>query len=316
MKVKTRLPIVIALLAVLALCMYWAYDAAQLYVLRGGRAGSLTYNLLFDSTAAALPAAALLGTFFGTLKYYKAPDTFVNGSVERHNELMFTQHWSNALGIVILLITGIGLGIRLGSFYIIPRTILGVEHIGFAFNMHFIGILFYFFGASFYITEKVFSGEIKHMLPRKGDLKGMIGHYKSMLFHTKAPEEEKFIYAERTVFPGWVIGLSGVTITGIFKVLAHFLPLPAGLMGVMTFFHGFFAIFMGLMLVGHVFAAAVIPPSWPMLRSMITGKMKEDYVKHHHVKWYQQIMDNEKLVKDQGTATPANSKEHISPAHS
>lgn len=308
---RTRLPIAIGLVAVLAALTYWAFDASQLYVVRGGRAGTLTYNLLFDTMVAALPGVALLGIFLGTFKYYKAPDRIINGKVERHDELMFTQHWSNALGIVLLLITGF----ILGTLFI-PRTVVGPEHIGFALNMHFIGILFYLFGASFYITEKAFNGELKHMLPKKGDLTGMIGHYKSIIFHTEAPKEEKFLYAERTVFPGWIIGLSGITITGIFKILAHFLSLPDGLMGVMTLLHGVFAIYMGFMLVAHVFAGAVLPASWPLIRSMITGNVKEEYVKHHHEKWYQEIKNNEKLQKNPQLTTEVNSKEKISAANS
>ena len=60
---KTRLPIVIALLAVLAACTYWAYESAQLYVFRPGLAGSLTYDLLFDIAVLAIPVAALVGVF-------------------------------------------------------------------------------------------------------------------------------------------------------------------------------------------------------------------------------------------------------------
>ena len=100
---RTRLPIVIALLALLAAFTYWAYDASQLYVLRAGRAGMNTYNLLFDTAVVALPLAALLGILLGTLNYSKVSDRIIDGKVERHDEFMFIQHWSNALGIVLLI---------------------------------------------------------------------------------------------------------------------------------------------------------------------------------------------------------------------
>ncbi|MDF2903254.1 MAG: formate dehydrogenase, gamma subunit [Bacillus sp. (in: firmicutes)] len=298
---RTRLPIAIALLAVLGACTYWAYDSAQLYVLRAGRAGSLTYDMLFDTAVVAFPLAAAFGIFLGTFKYYKTPDQILNGKVERHDELMFIQHWSNALGIVILIITGFGLGTLF-----IPRSFQGVEHLGFAFNMHFIGILFFFFGASFYITKGYFTGDLKHMMTRKGDLQNMIGHYKAMLFKGQAPKEEKFLSAERVVFPMWIIGVSGITLTGIVKTLAHIWSLPEGLMGGMTFLHGIFAIYMGFMLVAHVFAGAILPASWPLLRSMITGNVTEKYVKHHHEKWYEEIIDNENSQKEPELKTKLN----------
>jgi formate dehydrogenase subunit gamma len=288
---RTRLPIAIALLAVLAAFTYWAFGTSQLYVLRGGRAGTLTYDLLFDSSVLAIPLAALMGVFLGSFSYKKKQDKIINGKIERHDELMFIQHWSNALGIVILIITGFVLG-----FLFIPRSIQGSENIGFAMNLHFIGILFFFFGASYYITKGLFTGEMKHMMPRKGDLKGMIGHYKAMFFGGVAPKEEKFLSAERVVFPLWIIGLSGITITGIVKTAAHIWILPEGLMGVTTFVHGVFAIYMTFMLIAHIVAGALLPASWPLLRSMISGNVQEKYVKHHHEKWYEEI--NEKSQKD------------------
>ena len=93
-------------------------------------------------------------------------------------------------------------------------------------NLHFIGILFFFFGAGFYVTKGLFTGEIQHMLPKKGDLSGMIGHYKAMLFGGKAPKEEKFLSAERVVFPLWIIGVSGIILTGIIKSAAHIWVIP------------------------------------------------------------------------------------------
>ncbi|WP_066310220.1 formate dehydrogenase subunit gamma [Bacillus sp. FJAT-29814] len=306
---RTRLPIAIALLAILGVFTYWALDASQLYVLRGGRAGSLTYNLLFDSMMAAIPASALLGILLGTFKYSKEPDRITNGKVERHDEFMFLQHWSNALGIVILLITGF----LLGTLFI-PRTIQGTENIGFALNMHFIGILFFLFGASFYITKNYFTGDLKHMLPKRGDLKNMIGHYKAMVLRQKEPQEEKFLAAERVVFPLWIIGVCGITLTGLVKLAEHLWSFPDGLMGVMTFLHGVFAIYMGLMLVAHVFAGAILPASWPLIRSMITGNVTEDYVKHHHEKWYQEIKDNEKFEEEQELNVKEKTKQGHIPA--
>ena len=114
---RTRLLITIAMLAVLAAGTYWAYEAAQLYVLRAGRAGSLTYDLLFDTAVLAIPVALLFGVFLGTLSYRKNQARIIDGKIERHDEWMFIQHWSNALGIMILIVTGFVLG-----FLFFPRT--------------------------------------------------------------------------------------------------------------------------------------------------------------------------------------------------
>lgn len=283
---KTRLPIAIALLAVIVALTNWAYQSAQLYVLRAGLAGSLKYELLFNTAVLAIPVAALLGVFLGSLedKEEDRSTKIVAGKVERHSELMFIQHWSHAIGTVILIVTGIGLGTLF-----IPRTFQGVENIGFALNMHFIGIVLFFFGASFYITKGLLTGEISHMMPKKGDIMGAIGHYKAMIFGGDAPKEGKFLAVERVIFPFWIFGVSGITLTGIIKIIAHVWSIPGAMMGLITPLHGFFAIYMALLLCGHVFAAAILPASWPLIRSMITGTMDEKYVAHHHQKWYEEI---------------------------
>lgn len=294
---RTRLPIAIALIAVIAALTTWAYQSAQLYVLRAGVAGSLKYDLLFNKAVLALPVAALIGVFLGTFENKDENKTkIVNGKIERHSELMFIQHWSHAIGTVILIITGIGLGTLF-----IPRTFQGPENVGFALNMHFIGIVLFFFGASYYVTKGLLTGEIKHMLPRKGDIKLSIDHVLS-IFGKESPKEEKFMGVERIIFPFWIFGVSGITLTGIIKTIAHIWSMPAVLMGVITPLHGFFAIYMALLLMAHVFGSAIVPASWPLIRSMITGTVTEEYVKHHHEKWYEEIQA-EKGKKDSDIST-------------
>lgn len=303
---KTRLPIGIAILIAFGVSAYFAYQASQLYVFRAGNGDSGTYNLLFDSAALLLPIALCLGIFLGTLNYKVKKERFINGKVERHDELFFTQHWTNALGIVTLIITGFALGTLF-----IPRLITGVEAVAFAMNMHFMGIIFFFFGASFYITRVILTGEWKTMMPRKGDLRGALLHYKALLTRKKGPKEEKFLFIERLVYPAWIIGISGITITGTVKILAHYMSLPAGLMGVMTFFHGVFAIFMFLLVLGH--ASMSVITSFPLFVSMLTGKVTEEYVKKHHELWYEQIKAQENTPDESEEILPDMKKDAENP---
>lgn len=284
----TRFLSLIAIIAIFLVLVFWANDAAQIYNFSEGFSGSQTYTLLFSSAYLLLPIAMFLGVFLGTMNHSRNKEEILNGKIERHDEFMFVQHWSNALGIVVLLVTGFALGTLF-----IPRFISGTETVGFFLNLHFVGVLFFFFGASFFVSQGFVTGEIKDMMPRKGDLGDMIGHYMAMFTKKDPPEEDKFLAAERMVFPMWILGIAGIVISGLIKVSAHIWMLPDGLMGAATFTHGIFAIYMGIMLVAHVFAAAVIPPSWPLLVSMITGNVKEDYVKNNHQRWYREITKNQ-----------------------
>lgn len=284
MKMRIRFLIALTMLVFFAASTYWAYESSQLYVFRATVAGSLKYDLLFDTVMPLISVAALLGIFLGSLNYYKDKLAIIEGKVERHDEWMFIQHWSTALGTVVLIITGF----LLGTLFI-PRTIQTTEIIGFALNMHYIGILFFFFGISYYVTKSMFTGELKHMMPKRGDLRDMLGHYKAMFFGGVAPKEEKFLAAERVVFPMWIVGVGGITITGIVKTIAHIWSLPGSVMGIMTFLHGVFALYMLFMLIAHVMAGSLLPASWPLFRSMLTGKVSEKYVKSQHQKWYEEI---------------------------
>lgn len=300
---RTRLPIAVAMLSVLAALSYWAYDASQLYVFREEVTGSFKYDLLFDTAVTAIPVAALIGIFLGTLSGRKVQTRVINGKVERHDELMFIQHWTNAIGTVLLIVTGV----LLGTLFI-PRMLVSTEHVGFALNLHFVGILFFFFGISYYVTKGMVSGDLKHMMPRKGDLKGMIGHYRAMFFGGTAPKEEKFLAAERVVFPFWIIGVGGIALTGIVKTIAHIWSMPGGLMEVTTFLHGVFGIYMALMLVAHIIAGSLLPASWPLFRSMITGNVTEKYVKAHHEKWYEELQKTKSTDDDAQDELTAKAK--------
>lgn len=205
----------------------------------------------------------------------------------------FLQHWTNALGIVVLIITGFALGTLF-----IPRGLRAVEHVGFALNMHFFGIMFYFFGASFYITRAIITREWKTMMPRKGDFKGAMLHYKALLLRKKGPKGDKFLFIERLVYPAWMIGLLGITVTGTVKKLAHYVSLSGGLMGVMTFLHGVFAIFMLLVVLG--LASLSIITSFPLFISMLTGKVSKEYVKSHLELWYEEIKKQERSAETSG----------------
>lgn len=297
---KTRLPMGIAILMVFGAALYFAYDAAQLYVFRAGNGDSSTYNLLFDSAIVLLPISLFLGIFLGALNYKHKQTRIIDGKIERHDELFFLQHWTNALGVVTLIITGFALGTLF-----IPRGLRAVEHVGFALNMHFFGIMFYFFGASFYITRAILTKEWKTMMPRKGDFKGAMLHYKALLLRKKGPKEDKFLFIERLVYPAWIIGLLGITLTGTVKILAHYVNLPGGLMGAMTFLHGVFAIFMLLVVFGHAFLSIVT--SFPLFISMLTGKVSEEYVKSHHELWYEVIKKQEMNAKTGGDSNGAKS---------
>jgi formate dehydrogenase subunit gamma len=73
-------------------------------------------------------------------------------------------------------------------------------------------------------------------------------------------------------------------------------------MGATTLTHDVVAIGLGLFLVAHAIAGAIVPWSWPLLRSMFTGYVTTDYAKHHHKTWYADLTVAEAQPKEERPA--------------
>lgn len=79
--------------------------------------------------------------------------------------------------------------------------------------------------------------------------------------------------------------------TGLFKVSAHVFDLPDAFMGVVTWTHDIAAVAMAVFFVMHVLMGAVVPWSWPLLVSMITGKLPLENVEQEHTGWIGQVRE-------------------------
>jgi formate dehydrogenase gamma subunit len=303
-----RLFIAIGIFIGLGFGAYWAYDASRLYAFQAGYTGSYTYNLLFESVVWAIPVSILLGVLVGSFAK-DGHDTHIDeqGKVLRHDETMFFQHWSHAIATLLLIVTGIGLGVL-----IFPRFFSNPQDVGFALNLHFIGVVLFLFTVFFHVTKNILTGEIKENMPAAHDIPEAIGHYKAMLGFGKQPEEGKYLASERLSYPVWGIFVAGIILSGLIKVSAYIWNMPEVLMTVATLVHGVCTVAIVLVLIVHVFLGAIIPPSWPLIKSMITGYVTEDYVKAHHVKWYKQIKDNKKSKTEESIEAIPNKEETTS----
>ncbi len=285
---KRRLSIVAWLLAILAAGIYLAFKASRLFPYRAAFAGSYSYDLLFKSATWVLPVAALSGIFFGAMARRRTEPEVLNDSVLRHDDVAFLEHWTHVVGTLVLLVSGT----YLGALFV-PRMVHAPEAVGFALNMHFIGVAIFLFGIFYYLANAWIEGTIKEHLPQAGDFQDAIAHYKSILGVGKAPKEGKYLASEKLAYLGWAVVVGAIIITGAIKVSAHVWDLPAPLMGAITWLHDLSALGVAALLVAHVVAAAVVPWSWPLLKSMVTGYIPEEYVRKHHAKWYEQLQAGE-----------------------
>ena len=283
-----RIYTIIALLIVGLGGGYIAFAASRL-VPTSATSGSLSYTLLFSAAWWMLPVAALLGIFLSAYKEHRRPKPQIkDGKILRHDDVIFLEHWSVASSTALLAATGILLG-----FFFIPRFVQNPESVGFILNLHFVGVLVFTFGVCHYITDVILVGGVKELLPKASDLKESITQYTAKLGMAQPPRPGKYFPTQRITYPFWVLAVLGISLTGLFKVAAHAWNLPAGLMGVMTWTHDLTALLMTLLLIFHVLAGAVVPWSWPLLRSMLTGYVSEDYARKNHPGWVDEMVGDE-----------------------
>lgn len=282
---QRRVSIAVVLAAVFAVGAYLAFALSRLYLFRPGFAGSYTYVLLFKSAPWAVLAAAALGLFYGASVTDRPGPEIKNGKVLRHDEVAFLEHWTHASSTVLLLGTGIYLG-----FLFFPRLLPNAQTIGFVMNLHFVGVVVFLFGIFYYLANAWVNGGLKEHLPEPGDFKAAVADYLSKLGVGKAPAEGKYLASERLSYVGWIVGVGGIILTGAVKISAHVWSLPGALMGAMSWLHDVFALLMLAMLAVHVVASSLVPWSWPLLKSMLTGYVPEEYARVHHAKWYAELL--------------------------
>jgi len=275
--------LMLGLVAAIAFAVQGAYRAAALPTVPVARGGAL---LLFDSSAWLVWLAPFVGVLAAAAS--RRRDPVIEGErVLRHDGAAILEHWSHAAATVLLLVTGIALGAR----WLLPRFVDGTVEAGIALNVHYVGTVLFGFGAGYYGVNTLLSGRWREHLPHAvlPSVKLFFAHYKAIFTKSEPPAEGKYFAIEHLTYPIAISGSVLVLITGLVKVAAHSLDMPAGLMGATTLVHDIAAIVLGVFLVAHAIAGALVPWSWPLLRSMVTGYVTTDYAKHHHTTWYAEL---------------------------
>lgn len=264
---------------------YLALTFSRLVPYETSMGESHAYLLLFEHAGWMIPLAAFMGVLVRALFANPQSDVaFKNGKVLRHDGHMFFFHWCNALAILILADSGM----RLGPGWL-PRTAHTVQEVGYAMNLHFFGTLLFFFALAYIISDFHIKGTVREHLPSSGDLKDSVTYYTSKITGAAPPDQAKFLASEKLTFPLWIILFLGIALTGCVKLANHFWAVPASIMPVVTWSHDLFAFALLVLVVAHIILGALVPWSWPLLRSMVTGYMDRDYVRTQHSRWHEQL---------------------------
>jgi formate dehydrogenase subunit gamma len=278
MNKKTLTGTVLAVLLILGLVAGW------LYAFQEGN------KLLFNRSWVVLLLAAFLGLLAAGFTRRQQPK-IVDDKVLRHDNAAILEHWTHAVGTLVLLVSGIALG-----FLFIPNGV-SVQATNAMLNVHYVGALYFLFGTFYYLGNSFYARDrIREHLPTKNAIRYTLQHYGHLIGLKKKypalPPEKKYFESEKMAYVLAIAVSVTLIISGFFKAAAHVFNVPEGLMGIMTLIHDVSAVFMILFFVLHVFFAAIAPGTRPMLRSMLTGFLPLDVAKKEHSGWIEELRDN------------------------
>lgn len=259
-------------------------------------------ELLFNSATWLVWLAPFLGVF--AAGFTKRRDPVIEGDrVLRHDMAARVEHWTHGIGTAVLLISGIALGV---SF--VPALVASGEPVWVTMNIHFAAVVVFLFGTFYYGSNTILATKrFKEHLPTKDAVEYTKRHYGLLLGFKKftMPPERKYFESEKMAYLLALAATGAIVITGLLKVAAHVINMPPVVMTVVTPAHDIATIAMLAFFVAHIFFAAVIPSSWPVLRSMFTGHVSLAHAKAEHAGWLAELEHEDAVIIPVPDESPA-----------
>lgn len=243
-------------------------------------------KLWFDSATWLVWLAPFLGVLAAGLS--KRKDSVIEGDrVLRHDVPARITHWAHGIGTMMLLVSGITLGL-----FFTPALVGGGRPVWTWMNVHFAFVVVFLFGTFYYAANTLLAMQrFREHLPTGNALEYTKRHYGLLLGMKKftMPPEAKYFESEKMAYILALGATSLVVLTGLLKVAAHAIDVPAAVMSVATPLHDIATVGMLAFFLAHVLFAAILPMGWPMLRSMFTGYVSLSHARHEHAGWLAQI---------------------------
>lgn len=215
----------------------------------------------------------------------------MKNKIKRHSIIELIEHWSIAISGIVLLFTGLGCLPLYKRYYI--TEILGFGWTADFYNVtvvHYIASIVFVAGVIFHIFYHGLRKDFA-LLPKKGDLSQSIKVLSAMIGIGKEPPSDKYLPEQRIAYVGIGLIVLILTITGIIKVLKNleWINLSPTMETINTLIHTLTGFLFMLAFIVHVGTVLLFKSNWPLLKSMFTGWIDEEYVKHRHSIWYEKI---------------------------
>ena len=202
-------------------------------------------------------AGAALGIIGGIIKIVLGSRK-TNLQPERHSIDSILEHWGTAVGIFILIVSGIQIHYHTG----LP-----------AIKLHFLGILITLLFGCYFLADFIVSRKYRTLIP---DLKDIIdGTVRKYLFRFKFKETGKYLASQKASFLLFVILGAVILVTGVIKLLFFYITISFSLFKTATKIHDISAyVFMGVLVV-HILLVIARRTNWLLLLSWFNGKTPE-----------------------------------------
>ncbi len=211
--------------------------------------------------------------------------------IKRHSKIELLEHWSIAISGIVLLFTGLGCLPLYKRYYI--TDLPGFGWTADFYNVtvvHYIASIVFLSAVVFHIVYHGLRGDFS-LLPKKGDISKSIKVLAAMIGLGIEPPSEKYLPEQRIAYLGIGFVIILLTVTGVIKVLKNleWLVLSPNIESINTIVHTLTGFLFMLALFVHVGTVVLFKSNWPLLKSMFTGYVDEDYAKHRHYLWYEKI---------------------------
>jgi len=204
--------------------------------------------------------------------------------IQRHNLFQRIYHWSNAVAVIILIISG--------WMIYQPRAVPAPEGTAFDwFFWHRWGVALLLVALAFHtVYESFIARGSNPMAVNQSEAGKFLAILKNFFGLSKSyPRATK--YHSGQIFFHWAMAgnLFALILTGfvIWKPFRDFLPLSLFGLGwdfifYCRLFHGFFSATLIASLMGHIYFALLIKKNWPEAKSMVTGGISlSEYLDSH-----------------------------------
>ena len=231
-----------------------------------------------------------LGLYYWRKGAVKLPDAPTGRKIERFTPFERSAHWANAIAFCVLAISG--LVMAFGQYFLMP--VIGQTLFGYLTyllkNAHnFAGPLF---AVSLIVVMFTF---VRDNLPAKGDLNWLLKG--GGLFSKEHPKAGRFNAGEKMVFWGGVFFLGLIVVASglVMDKLVPGLSYERATMQIAHMVHAVTTVLMIAMFMGHIYLGSIGTEG--TYQGMKTGYVDENWAKHHHELWLDDVKSG-KIPRD------------------